>query len=324
MGRNAFILLVVVILSLLGTVWVALDNRPDSMPAQRPDGGLTGEQVSAPIDRDFSNQKLERLSDDSPGEVPAGVGTGVYVDKPRDVVWAGFEVAWEEGDADAAYAISELFRSCAIIDQGKLKGLEDAIDSEVDPEERQRLKAELERIERYDAFCDDVDINNHEALIERVHEWRIKAADAGHVDAMMDVIGMHPSDFLLDEDRGEPDPEKMAAFDVRRKVYLEALRERCHILGLNTLGNLIAADRVFYTSELDKEVLFYQTDASLAIWQDARIQAFAHRLAAARKTGAVRPEAHVRSMPPQASLTAREELHAGRIADAILADCTDS
>lgn len=217
--------------------------------------------------------------------------------------------AFEEGQADAGWKISQLASYC--LDAPKKQHvLPNQIDSEVDPERRQELQQTLEFYEQIAEPCENSQLWEADEALRKRSEWAWRSAVSGNVDAIYSVVFEPYTYTQLPTDIGTDDTDDRLAL---RQSLLSELKKQCHAEGLSSLGVHVSRETSI-VAELDLEDI-PGVDGKTA----RQMHGFAFRYVAAQIDQKERPAHSARDS--QHPLTAGEEAQAVALAEDILGSC---
>ena len=320
MSYRVGVILVAAVILLV--VSILLSNRL-GVPGSGHGEGHT-EKSAESIDRqtaDDRNKSRDEESDQMPAEssLDDSVSATEFTHGGESLNWhaiddvdglrAELDARFEAGDVHAGYQLFELAGMC-LLGPMVLHDLDSRLAETNDPEVRQGL---IETRDEYQAMaepCRESELWQGNAAMTERAKWLWRSAEAGHVDAMYDVV------FGTEIPMSPPGEMGIDGADERlqfRQDYARQLRESCNARGLHSLGVHFSRESIV----TDGLHLGDHDDVDEATaWQ---LEGFAHRYAAGHLRDEALPEQAARN--PDHPLTPAEEAHAMALAQDILEQC---
>jgi len=216
---------------------------------------------------------------------------------------------FEAGDVHAGYQLFELAEHC-LLGPMVMHDIEEQIAAANDPETIQGLQETRDKYQAIEEPCRESELWQANVSMAVQSRWLWRSAEAGHVDAMYDVVFGRsnpvapPREMELD---GED--ERLA----HRRGYARQLRQACDDRALYSMGVH------FSRNSPVTEGLAFADHPDVDEATARQLEGFAHRYAAAHLQGEGRPAHEARN--PDHPLTPAEESRAMGLAEELLDQC---
>ncbi|MCP1727273.1 hypothetical protein J2T60_001238 [Natronospira proteinivora] len=313
---------IIVIVAVLVTVIVFLRNGGD---LSAPDSGIEMAEPLAQSEDDQQGQVHEeaRGTDQSSSpretfEEDAISDTGLtrggdaldwHAISDVDALYVELVDRFEAGDVHAGYQLFELAEHC-MHSPMVMEDLENQLAEANDPETIQGLQETRDKYQAIEGPCRESELWNANVAMQAQSRWLWRSAEAGHAEAMYDVVFGRSTPVPPPEDMDIESTDERLAY---RQDYARQLREACDHRALYSMG------AHFSRQSPVTEGLHVgdHTDADEAIaWQ---LEGFAHRYTAGRLQGESDPARQSRN--PDHPLTPAQESRAMDLAGELLQDC---
>ena len=320
MSYRVGVILVAAVILLV--VSILLSNRL-GMPGSGHGEGHT-EKSAESIDRqtgDDRNKSRDEESDQMPAEsslddsvsatefTHGGESLNWHAISDVDALYAELVERFEAGDVHAGYQLFELGHHC-LLGSMVLHDIDHQLAAANDPETLQGLRETRDKYQAIEGPCSESQLSQANVSTALQSRWLWRSAEAGHVDAMYDVVFGRAIPVAPPSDKGIEGADERLAY---RQRYARQLREACDSQSLHSLG-------VHFSRESpvsDGLHLGDHDDVDEATaWQ---LEGFAHRYAAGHLRDEALPEQAARN--PDHPLTPAEEAHAMALAEDLLEQC---